>query len=596
MMKITRSFISPKPMGYLAIAFASTLAIAGPITTTLPNGAELSVSLDDPVSSTEFNVPAAAGPGATIDVPVAGTASIGEGNPNVLLVEVVDVSFSVTADCDGGDILDCEKQALSNLNSSPGIQSVLDLGVVVYAAEGAVADMTPGGGDDPITDPVANAGDVATVVNSIFHGTQAIFFGGVDQFTHKEVSDVSTNFTVGLDNALTVVNASAAQTKIVVFLSDGESNTGGAGFNDAVDAIANADGTIYSFAVGADSSCTGGTDGTLEYMAITTGGTCTEVENPADLPDILPDLIGTTLDNVQVKVNGGDTPTATDVVLPADGPVTTNFDATASSLGVGDHEICATATGSDMLVPQTTLDVTECADIHLLQLTASPADAVNELNSDNTHTVTAEILGGSGPVRDIGFVVQGQNAGTAVPSNAAIPAGPNTPVDFNYMVPQVCDSLGMDNIIVTATIGGVNESIQLNKEWIDTVPPELSCDPTVNPHGNNKPTAPGQGGQGQNQDGYYQLNTSDPTLNCEVTLSVMDEDGYVFPGPFNPGDNIKYTQDDDIPQEQKKIGSGQGQAGAVVWHLIGHGDLQVTATDTSGNQSFASCLVPEPPK
>jgi hypothetical protein len=130
----------------------------------------------------------------------------------------------------------------------------------------------------------------------------------------------------------------------------------------------------------------------------------------------------------------------------------------------------------------------------------------------------------------------------------------------------------------------------------DQVPPEVSCDPSVNPHGNRNPRAPGNGGQGQNQDGFYQLNAYDPTLLCEVTLEVFDGDGYVFAGIL-PGDVIKYTQDDSIPQEQKKMGSGRGQAGAVAWHLIGHGDLSFTATDTSGNTSAAAvCLVPPPPK
>ena len=232
--------------------------------------------------------------------------------------------------------------------------------------------------------------------------------------------------------------------------------------------------------------------------------------------------------------------------------------------------------------------VTVCETIHLLQLTASPDYMVNELNFDNEHTVTAEIVGGTGPTRDIDFLVGGQNGATAMPPNASIPADPNVPVDFVYTVPQDCASLGVDTITVSTVIAGLEDSIVVEKEWIDTVPPEVSCDPSVNPHGHETPPT---------ENGFYQLNAVDPYLaNCTVTLQVVDGDGFVFPGPFLPGDNIKYTQADGAPQKQMKIGSTQGQAGEVKYHLKGHGDLTLIGTDPSGNVSTDICLVPPPPQ
>ena len=160
-----------------------------------------------------------------------------------------------------------------------------------------------------------------------------------------------------------------------------------------------------------------------------------------------------------------------------------------------------------------------------------------------------------------------------------------------YSVPQTCASLGTDTITATTVIAGVPDSIVFTKAWIDSVPPNVSCDESVNPHGDTVPPA-----QNTNPDGFYQLNAEDPNIaNCIVTLQVVDGDGYVFPGPFLPGDNIKYTQADGAPQKQKKIGSSNGQAGAVKWHLKGHGDLTIFATDPSGNVSSAMCLVPPPP-
>jgi hypothetical protein len=301
--------------------------------------------------------------------------------------------------------------------------------------------------------------------------------------------------------------------------------------------------------------------------------------------------------SLEIEVNGGgQQPISNDDIdpdLPADGAIGVNYTTAVEDIGPADYEICVTATGQDVsLVPE---DVEQCETIHLLQLTASPDTEINELNTDDTHTVTAAIIGGTGPDRDIDFTVSGQNVATATPANASINATPGgASVDFVYTVPQDCASLGMDTITVNTMIADEVASIEVTKEWIDTVPPEVSCDPTVNPHGNKEPQAPGTG---QNEDGFYQVNAEDPNLaNCTVTLQVVDGDGFVFPGPFLPGDKIKYTQDDFIPQEQKKMGSSKGKAGAVLYHLIGHGDLTVTGADPSGNTASATCLVPAPPK
>jgi hypothetical protein len=576
----TKWFLVVSTLGALLLILVPSAALAGSNSISLPNGANLEVAIDDPVTCTEFLVPAD-DPDGLIDVPVEGSASIGQGDPNVLLIPVVDVSTSTNSSCGGGlgSKLSCEKLAVQNLLGSPDISSVKEFGVAIYAGASVTADMTSAGSDQKISSAVSDASTVVASIGSL----------NVGQYTAKNVPD-ATNFTAGLQQAKTIVDASTSGANIIVFLSDGLSNQGGAGFNAAVSALVG-QATIFSFAVGAGSSCTGGTHGTLQAMATSTGGSCTPVPNPANLPTILPDLLSTEL--LSVKVNGDDATAVPSV--PVDGPITVDYTATVSNLGVGDQDICAEATGSDSTGSDS---VEQCEEIHLLQLTASPPNGVNDLNFDDQHTVTAAILGGTAPARDIDFVVSGTNAGTATPGNASINATPGgAAVNFNYTVPKDCASLGQDTITVSTTIAGELDSIDVTKDWIDPVPPNVSCDPTVNPHGNNEPPAPGQGGQGQNQDGFYQLNAADPYLtNCTVTLEVMDGSSYVFPGPFLPGDRIKYTQDDFAVQEQKKIGSVKGQAGAVLWHLIGHGDLTVTGTDPSGNQTSATCLVPPPPK
>jgi len=579
----------------LLLGHASFVAQANtnPASTNLPNGAELEVEINNPIQNGEFKVPAASGPGGTIDVDVDGLAAVGQGVPNIDLVYVLDVSGStVLNNCDTSrTILDCEVDAILNVQSSPNITSVKGVGVAIFADGGNTADM-PG----LLVDQTTYPSNVATVVNSA-HSNSSGGPAGVTQFSPKTVGAGETDFSAGLQSATAIISTGSGTTRRVIFLSDGISSQASApgGFAGQLAAMAATSSVVDAFAVGPNADCADGSAGTLQQIADATGGTCTNVPDPAKLPDILENLLFTSLESVQVAVDGYDVLTNTGTTLPADGPVNTTYDATPN-LGVGDYNVTAAADGHDNAgSDQVVADV----DIHLLQLTASPATAINDLNVSDSHTVTAAILGGTGDQRDISFLVGGQNVATATPGSGDIEATPGgEPVDFDYTVPQVCANLGTDTITVTAVIAGMEDSIVLEKNWIDPVPPNVSCVPTVNPHGNTKPAAPGQGGQGVNQDGFYQIDFDDGKLGgaeC-VTVVLTDGSGYVYTGPFDPEDNIKYTQDDSTPQEEKDMGSTKGKAGAVDWHLIGHGDLTVTVTDTSGNVSFASCLVPPAPQ
>jgi hypothetical protein len=115
------------------------------------------------------------------------------------------------------------------------------------------------------------------------------------------------------------------------------------------------------------------------------------------------------------------------------------------------------------------------------------------------------------------------------------------------------------------------------------------CQETVNPHGQNVPpagstTLPGPNG-GINDDGFYRVGTD---FGTDVTLS--DTDGNVF-GVFPSGTRVKYTEANGATPSVTKIGSVNGQAGAVDFHITGTGDLVVSADTTS-----ATCPVPPPPK
>jgi hypothetical protein len=115
------------------------------------------------------------------------------------------------------------------------------------------------------------------------------------------------------------------------------------------------------------------------------------------------------------------------------------------------------------------------------------------------------------------------------------------------------------------------------------------CVESVNPHGQNVPpagstTLPGPNG-GQNEDGFYRIGT-------DVGTSVTIVTGGVTFGSFPSGSVVKYTQAPGATPSQKTIGSGNGQAGAVIVHITGPDELVVRSIDGT----TTTCLVPPPPK
>jgi hypothetical protein len=415
----------------------------------------------------------------------------------------------------------------------------------------------------------------------------------VGQFTLKNVG-FQTNCTGGLQAALTIVTASSNGTNVVVFVSDGFcDNTGGneAVFDAAVANLAAAGAVVHTVAAGAGSSCDDhepGFNRTLRGISNGTGGTCFEVSDPGNLPDIIPQLIGSTLESLEIEVDGGGQQPIPNsdisLPLPQAGAISVNYTTPADGLGPGDHTICVTANGSD--VTGGTASTTRCETIHLLQLSAAPAEESNELGSDNQHTVTATIAGPASHIggRLVSFSVMGQNAGatgTCTP-NADCTTDAAGVVSFTYSVPVAPSSLGTDTIHVSTSIAGHTPAVSVIKHWGDTTPPVAACPEGVNPSG-HVPRA-------HNEDGFFQLTAVD-AVDPNPSIYVRDaHTGTVF-GPFPSGTNIKYTQ---APGATPSISPGPG---AVDWMIKGQGDAQVYAVDGGGNISaVVSCLVPPPPK
>jgi hypothetical protein len=120
-----------------------------------------------------------------------------------------------------------------------------------------------------------------------------------------------------------------------------------------------------------------------------------------------------------------------------------------------------------------------------------------------------------------------------------------------------------------------------------------TCIETTNPHGKTIPpagqTSPGTNPKsGQNPDGFYLIGTT----SGEDSVFVEDGGSGTIFGPFAPGTKIKYTQAPGATPGEKKIGSENGEAGAVFTHITGTGDAFVF----SGDGVRVPCLVPPPPK
>ena len=363
------------------------VGVTGATTTNLPGGTSLSVSITSPTNGAVLPLG---------DVTVQGNAAVGTAAPiaNTLLIYVIDVSGSTSAitasasacpnqnhyDTTSGTTLDCELLAIKSVNeASVTTGTVAQVGLIAFGgtpapgnlADAAALDLGPGvAGSQTLIAPAQHnfapsaTPDLETVLTSAYVGPGVIGATGFyparglrDGFTLFTPVDLpqATNFWAAVKAVRDLASHSTAANKIVAFMSDGESTTGGPpafGFPSGVhveDALAGISGIkIDTFALGSGSSCNGGLFGTLQTIANSTGGVCRAIGNPGDAAGIVPAVIASQLASVTLQADGGATTTeATSPATPHAGPVTTSFSHTYSGLAVGPHHICATASGSD---------------------------------------------------------------------------------------------------------------------------------------------------------------------------------------------------------------------------------------------------------
>ncbi len=248
------------------------------------------------------------------------------------------------------------------------------------------------------------------------------------------------------------------------------------------------------------------------------------------------------------------------------------------------------------------IDILEAPDgtCVITEIALTPPTAVNDFTTDHEHTVTTTVTANGQPLPAVQVkftIASGPNAGQASDPGECT-ANVNCFTDASGQTSWSYTSAGLGSDTITAcftTAGGTQHCATATKDWRDLTPPLAACAASTNPHGQAVPPA-GQKSPGQNEDGFYVLTSAD-VLDPSADIFVVDSgSGTVF-GPFASGTTIMYTEAPGATPSSKTIGSTNGQAGAVAWHITGTGDMQVYAVDDSGNQSATVvCLVPPPPK
>jgi hypothetical protein len=232
-------------------------------------------------------------------------------------------------------------------------------------------------------------------------------------------------------------------------------------------------------------------------------------------------------------------------------------------------------------------------------ITLDPTSQVNDLTVAKDHTVTATVTANGAPVvggKVVFTILSGPSSPQASDIGECSVNGDCT-TDGSGQTSWTYtnnDGLGQDSIKACYTSdAGFEHCTTATKDWKDLTPPQISCTETVNPNGSKTPpagstTLPGAKG-GQNEDGFYML----------TGIDVIDKAVQIFVngfGAYSSGDKLKITEAPGATPSEKKIGSTNGNASAIMSHLILNSDPVVTAVDASGNKSQVTCFVPPKPK
>jgi len=147
-------------------------------------------------------------------------------------------------------------------------------------------------------------------------------------------------------------------------------------------------------------------------------------------------------------------------------------------------------------------------------------------------------------------------------------------------VPPGPFALGITPVTLTVTDSrGASSSCTATVTVVDVTPPALSCVQSVNPSGNNIPTA-----HKTNEDGFYLVSAADACGATSITFGGVT---------LSSGETIKLTQS---PGHSGVTFVNTMGPLAIKHFDVGPDDPVIVATDGAGNSTTATCLVPPPPK
>lgn len=260
------------------------------------------------------------------------------------LINVIDVSGSTESDdpgCGGdengdgrvGSILDCEVLAIVTLNERFATGTGTQTALVPFAGSGVAADVSPVDGLQTFTMPNTDAdGDGVVDLEQV---VRSVDVGRVNEFTSLRTPGLGTDFGDAVAEACTVAANGPAGRTAVAFMSDGEPF-----FSRSID-LPCGDVVFRTFAVGDGASCGAGDRLSLQSIADLSGGSCVEISNVEELPEVFALTIAPQVVAARLIVDDGEPVDVSDsfsVDLPSSGELTLVSD--LGDLVVGASEVC----------------------------------------------------------------------------------------------------------------------------------------------------------------------------------------------------------------------------------------------------------------
>jgi len=265
------------------------------------------------------------------------------GGESFNLINVIDLSGSTefAADGCGGDengdgrefsILDCEILAITTLNDRLATGTEVQTALVGFGRRGVTADVDPAPGIQAFTTPTTDADG-----NGVFDLEQvvrSVDVERIDQFTSLRTGG-GTNFGEAVERACEVAATGQAARTVVAFMSDGEPFA-----SRGID-LPCGDVVFRTFAVGGGAACEGRGTPSLQTIADLSGGSCVEIADVSELPEVFALTIAPQVVAARLIVDGGapvDVSGSFGAELPSSGTLSLVFD--TADLLVGASEVC----------------------------------------------------------------------------------------------------------------------------------------------------------------------------------------------------------------------------------------------------------------